>query len=300
MKGELYSWGAGSSGQLGHGDKANLEEPKKVEGLVGKDIVMVYCNAAHSAALSSSGYLYTWGWLGGRESEYTPQLVEGLIGETILQVSLGAFHIIALVKKKLGDGGNVYTWGTGNKGQLGHGNLESQKLPTMIGVLSTLNIVSVSASESHSACLSGMDNIILGYWYSNIDKVIVAAGEVFIWGSNEDRVLGVPVDLDIVSCPTAVEGLRGIDIAQIKCGLGYTAAVTTTGALFTWGRNRDGQLGHASPEEVISVPQQVIQLFGAYVEGVTCGSNTIIAWTSTFITNIYSKYILMVLFFLNR
>lgn len=59
--GDVYSWGEGDDGKLGHGNKVHCERPRLIEALRGKHIVMVACGGAHSAAISASGELYTWG-----------------------------------------------------------------------------------------------------------------------------------------------------------------------------------------------------------------------------------------------
>ena len=40
---------------------SSREEPTLVSGLSGKDIVSISCGSSHSAAVSASGELYTWG-----------------------------------------------------------------------------------------------------------------------------------------------------------------------------------------------------------------------------------------------
>eukprot|EP00324_Dicrateria_rotunda_P011066 CAMPEP_0206174618 /NCGR_PEP_ID=MMETSP1474-20131121/52608_1 /ASSEMBLY_ACC=CAM_ASM_001110 /TAXON_ID=97495 /ORGANISM="Imantonia sp., Strain RCC918" /LENGTH=305 /DNA_ID=CAMNT_0053584287 /DNA_START=213 /DNA_END=1127 /DNA_ORIENTATION=+ len=223
--GSVYSWGAGSSGQLGHGDTANNESPQKIEVLEGKCVSSVYSDAAQSAALLKNGNLYCWGWNSCSDPITSPTLVESLVGRKILQVCLSSFHAIALVSIPGTDSGReVFTWGAGSKGQLGHGNLDKQKDPKSIEALKSSNVISISASEAHSACVS--------------DK-----GQVFIWGSNEERILGVPVDSNIITSPTLVEGMRSVSIHIVQCGLQCTAAISTNGALFTWGKNKYGQLG---------------------------------------------------------
>ena len=45
---EVYSFGLGSSGQLGVGTEDNQQTPKLIEGLQGKKVVQVACGARHS------------------------------------------------------------------------------------------------------------------------------------------------------------------------------------------------------------------------------------------------------------
>jgi len=49
---DLYTWGAGTRGMLGHKDEFDERLPRVVESLLGRDIVMVACGVAHTIALS--------------------------------------------------------------------------------------------------------------------------------------------------------------------------------------------------------------------------------------------------------
>ena len=54
----------------------------------------------------------------------------------------------------------------------------------------------------------------------------------------------------IISCdsfcdePTLIAGLAGKQVVQIACGSTHSAAVTSEGELYTWGRGNYGRLGH--------------------------------------------------------
>ena len=115
---------------------------------------------------------------------------------------------------------------------------------------------------------------------------ILDKGQVFIWGSNEERILGVPVDSNIITSPTLVEGMRSVSIHIVQCGLQCTAAISTNGALFTWGKNKYGQLGLGTDlDSVTSTPTQVKHLFGNICTGVTCGNHNMIVWTGNILKN---------------
>ena len=94
----------------------------------------VDCGAAHAACISSSGRLFTWGrakhgrlGLGDRESRSEPTLVEAFAGATVVEVSCGREHTIVGLSN-----GDVYTFGCGDDGRLGHGNGHRQSLPRRI------------------------------------------------------------------------------------------------------------------------------------------------------------------------
>ena len=60
--GEVYTWGSGDRGRLGHGDEVGVDKPKQVVtgSLVGKEVVHVACGLWHTALVTSEGELHTW------------------------------------------------------------------------------------------------------------------------------------------------------------------------------------------------------------------------------------------------
>ena len=63
--GEVLTWGAGSYGNLGHGDNTDIATPKLVEALLGKQCISVSCGAKHTLTLTSAGGVFSWGYGGG-------------------------------------------------------------------------------------------------------------------------------------------------------------------------------------------------------------------------------------------
>ena len=59
--GEVYTFGCGEFGVLGHGSEERALLPRRVEALVGEPLVAVACGWRHTAALSAHSQLYTWG-----------------------------------------------------------------------------------------------------------------------------------------------------------------------------------------------------------------------------------------------
>lgn len=44
--------------------------------------------------------------------------------------------------------------------------------------------------------------------------------------------------------PTLIQDLNGKFVRRIACGCAHSAAVTSNGELYTWGRGKNGWLGH--------------------------------------------------------
>ncbi|XP_008310752.1 RCC1 domain-containing protein 1 isoform X2 [Cynoglossus semilaevis] len=62
VTGDVYTWGLGSHGQLGHGGLTSEEEPRAVEALCGMPMSSVATGGWHSVCISAGGDLYVWGW----------------------------------------------------------------------------------------------------------------------------------------------------------------------------------------------------------------------------------------------
>ncbi|KAG7379278.1 hypothetical protein PHYPSEUDO_008774 [Phytophthora pseudosyringae] len=71
--GEVFTFGWGLYNQLGHGSTQNELQPIVVDALQGleSEVVQVACGNWHTAALTASGDLYTWGW--GRDGQLGPE-----------------------------------------------------------------------------------------------------------------------------------------------------------------------------------------------------------------------------------
>ncbi len=69
---------------------------------------------------------------------------------------------------------------------------------------------------------------------------------VYAWGANASGQLGTGNDND-ADTPTAVSGLSGAGtISEISAGYDQSLALTSTGALYAWGDNSDGELDSGS------------------------------------------------------
>lgn len=65
-RGEVYTWGFGNEGQLGHGDKSDQFLPRRVANLNAK-VKNIVCGGAHTALVTEEGRLLMVGR--GREGQ---------------------------------------------------------------------------------------------------------------------------------------------------------------------------------------------------------------------------------------
>uniref|UniRef100_A0A8C7J0L7 X-linked retinitis pigmentosa GTPase regulator n=1 Tax=Oncorhynchus kisutch TaxID=8019 RepID=A0A8C7J0L7_ONCKI len=153
--GRLFMWGDNSVGQIGLGTESYTSEPRDV--MVGQPVAWVSCGYHHSAFVTVDGDLYTFGESGsGRLGVFpdqlanhrVPQRVES-IQDPVIQVSCGGEHTVALTKD------NVYAFGRGQHGQLGHGTfLFEVPLPKALDHFRNGRVSHVTCGENHTAVIT--------------------------------------------------------------------------------------------------------------------------------------------------
>ena len=128
-------------------------------------------------------------------------------------------------------------------------------------------ILAAAAGESHMA-------------------VIAKSGKLFTWGYNEQFQLGwgeKSKEKDGQQKPRPVsfaEGeLKGETPKLIACGGSHTALVTSSGKLFTWGANSEGQAGHML-RQPHGAPTLVTSMEGETTTQIACGRFSMLAVTS--------------------
>ncbi|XP_055360815.1 alsin-like isoform X2 [Betta splendens] len=99
---EVWSWGRGSEGQLGHGDQLARLQPLCIKSLTGEEVIKVAAGSHHSLALTAQCQVYSWGsnmcgQLGHINSPVTvPQQTKVSEGLRIWDVSAGQSHSLLL------------------------------------------------------------------------------------------------------------------------------------------------------------------------------------------------------------
>ncbi|PWA68772.1 hypothetical protein CTI12_AA293890 [Artemisia annua] len=143
---KIFTWGNGYKGQLGHDDKDPRFVPSSVVSLYDKNFCQVACGSSMTVALTTSGQVYM---MGGPESASDfPLCVEGLKDDYVKEISCGSHHVAVLNSKF-----EVYTWGKGANGQLGHGDRKDRGIPTLVEALSDKRVKSVACGSNFTVAL---------------------------------------------------------------------------------------------------------------------------------------------------
>lgn len=202
----VATWGVGKRGQLGHGKRNDEKYPRMLLGGIGYGIRIVQVAAggglvrvAHTLLLTSTGRVLSFGtgqygalghgYSGGKQLPdiLRPQYIEAFSGVRIVCVAAGEIHSAAVSAD-----GDVYTWGDGFCGQLGHGDKKPEVAPVQVekGGLEDECVAHVSCGARHTVA-------------------VTEDGDVFSWGLGHFGVLGRsynPFDHDSTA---ALAGLGG-------------------------------------------------------------------------------------------
>lgn len=236
--GTVSTWGIDSSDELGLGRTLFSTKPVVVLGL--SNVSRVSSGVNHVVARLRDGTVVAWGENdhgqlgdGTQTSRSTPAPVQGLSG--IQAIAAGYDHTLAVAAD-----GSVWSWGIDYKGQLGYDDaaLVPQKVP---GVS---NIIAVAAGNGFSLALD-------------------RDGTLWGWGGNDNGELGdgtTTAPYTGRSNAVPVKGIAGV--VKFSAGGEHSAAVTSNGLVYTWGRNDSGQLGNGHLADT-NLPQPVAGITNA-------------------------------------
>ncbi|KAG0575477.1 hypothetical protein KC19_5G006600 [Ceratodon purpureus] len=254
-EGEVYTTGNNDYGQLGARGQGKHVVPMRVAALDTHIVTHIACGSTHTVAVTETGALASWGGAefgqlgfegGSMVDGVQPRIVKGSRDLHFARVAAGVAHTLALTGS-----GDVYSFGQGSNGALGHGNLDSCSTPSIVKSLWSLGITQVACGEYHSVALT-------------VD------GQIFTWGRGKYGQLGHGTSQN-GNFPVAVKALADHHVAQIACGGDHTIAVNSNGQIFSWGRGLWGQTGHGTKEDMLS-PKQVQGLEGKLVVQATAGA----------------------------
>ncbi|GFZ16630.1 regulator of chromosome condensation (RCC1) family with FYVE zinc finger domain-containing protein [Actinidia rufa] len=278
-QGEVFCWGS-----RGLGNKVDMDatHPKIVESISRVCVKSVVCGEYQTCALTFSGEIYTWGdncygidsvGEDGNRSQCLPRRIAGpLDGVTISEVACGEWHM-AIVSSS----GQLFTYGDGTFGVLGHGNLQSISQPKEVESLKGLSVKSVACGPWHTAAI--VEIMVDRFKFSN------PCGKLFTWGDGDKGKLG-HAGQEKKLLPTCVAQLVDHNFVQVACGRMVTVALTNMGKVYTMGSSVHGQLGnpHAKDKSITTVQGKLKNEFvrevssGSYHIAVLTSSSSVYTW----------------------
>ena len=233
----------------------------------------------------SHATLYTWGFgkygqlgNGTLSTCNTPQLVRLPAGAIPRRVATGAHFTLILSEKKgrseteLGErargGDQLFACGWGKYGRLGTGTMDDQ---------SSASPINLPSRERASRFIH---HVCAGHWHAGC---VTEDGNTYMWGYNKGGILGLaesssateggssatpslapPLVLSPTLLPSAVR------FAFISCSYNYTYAISVEGAVYSWGANRRGVLGHGDTHDRPS-PQPIAAVKENRFLSIACG-----------------------------
>ncbi|XP_010460224.1 PREDICTED: ultraviolet-B receptor UVR8-like isoform X1 [Camelina sativa] len=303
--GKVFTWGRGSSGQLGHDDSLSTSLPKPVSFFDDYVITQAAAGWSHSGFVSDSACLFTcgngsFGQLGHGDnmSLSTPAKVSYFLDKNVKMVACGMRHSLVLFTGNL-----VCGFGSGKRGQLGISSdrTKSVDLPCLVSGLKDVEVVRISANGDHSAAISAdgqlfswgrgfcsspdvqtpqclpsslsFREVALGW---NHALLLTVDGEVFKLGNTLDKQSEKQqLHIDPSEAPLAkVPDFDGVKVLKIAAGAEHSAAVTENGEVKTWGWGEHGQLGLGNTNDQTN--PQPVSLGSIYLQAkemeVYCGS----------------------------
>jgi alpha-tubulin suppressor-like RCC1 family protein len=171
--------------------------------------------------------LFIDGTILGRLEPVAVKTTGVLSGKTITAVAAGNTNTIALAST-----GQVYSWGYRLNGVIGNGaggtgnDLEPVAVKVS-GALAGKTITAISLSSNHALALA-------------------STGEVFAWGDNGYGQIGDASSGNTRLEPVAIKTsgvLSGKRITSIAAGYDHSLVLDSTGRLYAFGANSNGQIG---------------------------------------------------------
>ena len=146
--GELYTFGRGSTGVLGHGEKCSENEPRLVEALSGVKVVDAACSNFHMAVVTSMS------------QSRTIVLVMGMgMLIVMVMVMITAMKMMMKMACVWSDNGELYTFGRNWMGQLGQSgfstHISALSSPQKVASLRGHHIKSVACGRNHTLAVDG-------------------------------------------------------------------------------------------------------------------------------------------------
>ena len=237
----LFTWGAGTLGQLGINSAISRSSPVQVSNANTGNWNTISAGTNHVLAIDSNNNLWAWGnnavgqlGIGSTVQQNSPAQV--LISGNSLSWSVAQ---AANTMSSAIQNGTLYTWGLNSSGQLGNGTTVNASSP----VLATF-------VDEFTYGPQNWQNVWLGYGSQHIIALNNGngTGALYGWGLGTTGQLGnnaavsksSPVQVNSIATYTSLPvqiGTGGLTFNTVYSGNSYSVALRGDGTLWTWGQN---------------------------------------------------------------
>ena len=307
--GALFTWGDGSSGQLGGGPRLSASSrPWLVPKLRTAKVVAVACGTAHTLAAGEGGEVWAWG-----KSERGALGLGAELTAAQEPVLLACFRCVTRmfagpdVSGAVTAGGAAHTWGDLSMGRLGHGDRGADALgvfePEPVAALAGVRVTEMAfggsfglflapdigvycagvlgapagAYEGSRAALS-VPNVVPAFADCGVSSMCAAAAyaavvadrRIFVWG----QLPGGTGWLALLPAPVPVPLFDECSPASVACGADHVIVRSTAGVVYGWGGCESGQLG-VKQLGAFDVPRATIAEPEYYVAQVRGGNRSL-------------------------
>lgn len=232
----LYCWGSNAYKQLASDTADTTHIPLRVAAL--EDVEQVSIGHGLTCAIADTSQLYCWGNNDVRLPSGTPDNLIATpthipLPAPVQQVAVGRTHVCAL------SDGEVYCWGGGHRGQLGHGSLESAPEPVRVALDTPARAIAVGDALSCA---------------------VADGGALYCWGQNTAKEIDFSDDAEpLFSAPHRIEGIddvRSVAIASFtESPVQHTlCAANQDGEVSCWGAQIASSIPHPDVEAPPSAP----------------------------------------------
>jgi alpha-tubulin suppressor-like RCC1 family protein len=229
--GGLFTWGHPTNGSMG--DTTTIDRSSPVQ-LGTSSWTQVATTHGGVAAIRLDGGVFTWGSVTGVPSTLRSSPVQ-LGTSSWTQVTSGYFTIHGVTSDN-----RFFTWSTQGYPQ-GDNTTVAKSSPVLtVATQTNLSAVLVPAYSIPTQIGNRSWSLIAAGWQHSIG--VTTDNTLWGWGLNTYGQVGDTSTANR-SSPVQVSIASGYSWAQISANQSATAALTTTGALWTWGINNAGQLG---------------------------------------------------------
>jgi len=232
--GTVYSWGFNNQGQVGNGTTVDQYTPYTIPAQWMKASASQSC----SIGIKSDGKIYTWGRNalgqlgdGTTTQQLSPQLVPDNIPTSF--VNSGFSDVLSCVnfQMALKTNGEIWSFGQGTIGQLGHGSAASSLVP-----------VKVTGSGAGSFIFTQIGGGTNPNGAQGFACGLTTLNEMYGWGDNGGGQFGVGFFGSNTTTPLLMPTLAQT-ISKISCNGTSSFFLNAAGALYGTGYNAYGQLG---------------------------------------------------------